>query len=398
VWISTVLFAGAVAGLVAAITVMFRGANLPGDKPIAQQRPDQPAAPAIPDARLVRVFESVWSGEAKSPAVGDEFAAGRKLVLHSGVAEFVFGDGAHAIVEGPAVFEVSTSSSARLTGGKCAVTAEGPSAHGFAIHAPGMSYTDLGTEFGVLITANGDQEMHVFRGKVQAERRKGQGANGVRSSLIVSANEAIRVPELDASGKSVKPIEHIAVDEKQFVRVVREPFPLYSTGVGLARGDADPHWQLVAVSTDPEFKPQPAIVADPTDKYFADSRERAQWVANNKDHSFMPNGCRWTFRTQFDLSGFDPSTARIAGRIGADDFVVGVRLNGVELPPPVGATQEDLFIKGLDLTMEKGFVPGVNTVEIVVENNVVLPAVSPPNNNMGFYLEWHGEAQRRERP
>ena len=32
-----------------------------------------------------------------------------------------------------------------------------------------MKYTDLGTEFGVLVQESGEQEVDVFRGAVQAE-------------------------------------------------------------------------------------------------------------------------------------------------------------------------------------------------------------------------------------
>jgi hypothetical protein len=223
-----------VAGVVAAITVMFRGAPggaVPGDQPIAQKEPVQPAAVAV--ARLNRAFDCVWSSETHSPAVGDDLVAGRKLVLKAGLVEIVFRNGAQAIVEGPAVFEVASRSGGRLSRGKCAVTVEDPAARGFMIDAPGMIYTDLGTEFGVSVAQNGEQEMHVFRGKVQAElasaRQSGRGGEGETShspahrvspspSLVLSAHEAIRVAAANAAGGPAKPIEHIAADEKQFVR------------------------------------------------------------------------------------------------------------------------------------------------------------------------------------
>ena len=109
-----------------------------------------------------------------------------------------------------------------------------------------MAYTDLGTEFGVLVAQGGEQEVQVFRGKVQADelaeersatRKVGhssalpsvQSANGSDSShppspiahhatVVLSAHQAIRVAAPGAAGSSTRPIELIAADDKQFVR------------------------------------------------------------------------------------------------------------------------------------------------------------------------------------
>jgi hypothetical protein len=233
VWLFSILFAGLVAGVVAVFTAMFRDANPPGGQQIAHEGPAQPPAQPSPVARLASVIDCVWSSETTSPKVGDDLMAGRKLLLKTGLAEVVFRSGAHAIVEGPAVFEVCSGTAGRLTRGKCTVTVEDPLARGFEIRTQGMTYTDLGTEFGTLVTPNGEQEMHVFRGRVQAEQStqqgpgsKGQGATGSGSRvptprstpLVVSAHQGIRVAASNVSGKPGKPIELIAADEKQFVR------------------------------------------------------------------------------------------------------------------------------------------------------------------------------------
>jgi hypothetical protein len=229
VWISTILFASAVAGVVAGLMTLFRDGSRPNEPSVAEQAPpsSQPV-PASPVARLSRAVDCVWSGETTSPAIGDNLAAGRKLVLKTGLAEIVFLNGAQAIVEGPAVFEVCAGTAGRLTRGKCTVTVEDPLARGFEIRTQDMKYTDLGTEFGTLVAPSGEQEMHVFRGRVQAEQgpvSKRQGADGTKSPLsvsssplIVSAHQAIRVAAPDLSGQPSNPIELIAADEKQFVR------------------------------------------------------------------------------------------------------------------------------------------------------------------------------------
>ena len=71
----------------------------------------------------------------------------------SGLAEIIFENG-QTILQGPATLEVRSRSSAVLTRGKLSVTVEKPQARGFEVVSPGMKYTDLGTEFGVLVAEN----------------------------------------------------------------------------------------------------------------------------------------------------------------------------------------------------------------------------------------------------
>jgi hypothetical protein len=199
-----------------------------------------------PVARLARTIDCVWSGgpagysrsgsaSALEPVAGDDLGAGESLVLKSGLAEIAFQGGARAILQGPATLEVRSRSSAALNRGKCTVTVENALARGFEIRAPGMKYTDLGTEFGVVVAESGVQEAHVFRGKVQAERRKdaakgrkGEGENtksprlpfSPSPPLILTAHQAIRVATPGAAGKSIKPIELIPANTKDFVRAL----------------------------------------------------------------------------------------------------------------------------------------------------------------------------------
>ncbi len=87
------------------------------------------------------------------------------------------------------------------------------------------------------------------------------------SSFVLAAHEAIRVAAPD------KPIERIAVDEKRFVRALRDPFSLFSTGQGLDRRKPDPHWQIIAISSDPNFQPRPAVVITKVPRGYARMRE-----------------------------------------------------------------------------------------------------------------------------
>ena len=87
------------------------------------------------------------------------------------------------------------------------------------------------------------------------------------------------------------------------------PFQVYSSGVGLDRGAGDPRWEIVSVSTERNYRPRPAVVLEPLGCYIRDDRDTAQWLSNSKLPANMPAGARWTFRTHFNLSGFDPASA-----------------------------------------------------------------------------------------
>ena len=50
---------------------------------------------------------------------------------------------------------------------------------------------------------------------------------------------------------------------RQMPRRVR--IKMFNTGMNLKEGDRDPHWQLVARSDDPKFKPRPAVVTETAD-------------------------------------------------------------------------------------------------------------------------------------
>ena len=209
---------------------------------------------------------------------------------------------------------------------------------------------------------------------------EGKEAKAVSQPLILTAHQALRI------ASPGKPIERFTADETRFFRRMPEPFPLFSTGVGLDRGANDPHWDLVAVSTDPGFRPRAAVVAQPTNQvYFRPSRDKAQWLSLSDDFPNMPKDCVWFFRTKFDLTGFDSATARIEGQLCADDFLIELRLNGKPLPLPAGLEGRTLFAQETPLRIDRNFSPGVNTLEVVIKNHV---------GPMALMIDWHGTARR----
>jgi hypothetical protein len=169
--------------------------------------------PSTPDADaaiawLVNAQDCTWSGLGPT----GNLQAGTILQIQRGLAEIHFQCGARVVLEGPAVLELMSSRSARLTSGK--LTARVPAAATrFEILSPQGKVIDLGTEFGVLAD-NGSTDVYVFQGKVEAFPASGSADQEHKVSLI--EHQAARI----ASGRvTIRPMPPAAA-EGQFVRAI----------------------------------------------------------------------------------------------------------------------------------------------------------------------------------
>ena len=100
--------------------------------------------------------------------------------------------------------------------------------------------------------------------------------------------------------------------------------------MGLKEGDPDPHWQVVARSDDPHFKPRPAVVTAVGPDRLANDPAGSQWISIGNGPPELPPGVTITFRTTFELRGAAMPTSRSfrACRAEGDKHVKAVRVNG----------------------------------------------------------------------
>ncbi len=108
-----------------------------------------------------------------------------ELVLEQGAAEVVLSQGVRVILQAPASFQLLGDNQLSLTQGK--LYARVPrEAQGFVVQTPFASWTDLGTEFGVLVDPNGPAEGHVFVGRVEVTTTQQEKAtlNAGRSARV----------------------------------------------------------------------------------------------------------------------------------------------------------------------------------------------------------------------
>ncbi len=133
------------------------------------------------------------------------------------------------------------------------------------------------------------------------------------------------------------------------------PIKLFSTGLGLKEGDADPHWQIVAVRNDPHFKPQTAVVtAVPISGWLPNNARLSQWLSTANGPPILPK-VTYTFRTTFELADMAPGTAVLRGKFIADNYVSAIRLNGRQLPVPENSDLPP-FEQFTAFSVAKGFV------------------------------------------
>jgi hypothetical protein len=93
-------------------------------------------------ALLNRTCDCKWDGGDKGHREGAQFKVGQTLHLAAGLAEIVFGCGATAIVEGPAVLELQSNKTSSLRTGK--LTAKVPDdVEGFAVNTPTVQLVSL---------------------------------------------------------------------------------------------------------------------------------------------------------------------------------------------------------------------------------------------------------------
>ena len=237
----------------------------------------------------------------------------------------------------------------------------------FSVRTPTAIVTDLGTEFGVEVDRSGVSWAHVFQGKVELQPT--QGGKDTRA-VQLGANESARV-EIGA-GRVVRVVgEAGQSNPRDFARQMpsRAPIMRFNTGAGLKEGDPDPHWQIVAMSNDPNFKPRPAVVTAVGPGYQPNDPARWQWISLGNGLPDLPNGVTCTFRTTIEVKGTprpDQYRSLLQLSILLNKKLKAVRINGEEMSPHQPSNnsrpQADVAVAGTKWRK------GVNYLEFDVTN------------------------------
>jgi hypothetical protein len=110
---------------------------------------------------------------------------GQPIHLAQGVAEITLPSGVHAVIDGPAHFQLDGMNGMRLDGGHSWFRVPA-GAEGFTVITPRFDAVDLGTEFGIDLREDNPLSVHVLDGKVEARSKTGR-----QEIRALSAGEAV---------------------------------------------------------------------------------------------------------------------------------------------------------------------------------------------------------------
>ncbi|MEZ5328869.1 MAG: immunoglobulin domain-containing protein [Verrucomicrobiales bacterium] len=168
------------------------------------------------------------------------------------------------------------------------------------------------------------------------------------------------------------------------------PIPgLFNTGVGedgkllAASGAVDPHYTMI-VSPDEEFTGPDLVTLNPGFPVgpWLEEGPDSKWIVANPESGNSAEG-DYTYRTTFDLTGFDPAKATITGRWAVDNTGIDILINGESL----GITNGAGFASWSDFTIDSGFVEGENVLEFIFNNAPASP------NPAGLRVELRGTVE-----
>lgn len=118
-------------------------------------------------AIVTNLVEVAWGRDQAPLELGDALAPGQ-LSLASGYAQVEFFCGATVIIEGPAELDLRSPMLAKVRSGRLRAQVP-PAARGFSIEVDDMKVVDLGTEFGLSVSAEG-ANIQVFDGEVELQQ------------------------------------------------------------------------------------------------------------------------------------------------------------------------------------------------------------------------------------
>ena len=171
--------------------------------------------------------------------------------------------------------------------------------------------------------------------------------------LTLTAIAAAALALLTTTGAQAVPVTtfyNTGVDNTQAVLANGAPethYALFSTPAGSAPG--------VRVATSANGFPIPPWLGDDS---------ASAWIGPNTDSALDGAAGQYDYRTTFDLTGFDATTAVLNGLWAADDSGDNILINGLSTAQPGGGG----FKSFTSFSVTNGFISGINTIDFLVTN------------------------------
>jgi hypothetical protein len=138
-------------------------------------------------------------------------------------------------------------------------------------------------------------------------------------------------------------------------------------GTTLAAGGAvDLHYTLIS-SADATFPGPSAFVTSAIPGVYLANGPNSKWIAPDANQNFGPCCAvgNYTYRTTFDLTGLDPSSAVITGLWSTDNNGLDILINGVSTGQTTGFADFGAFTS---FSITSGFAAGINTLDFSLNN------------------------------
>ncbi|MBN2211106.1 MAG: FecR domain-containing protein [Sedimentisphaerales bacterium] len=208
-----------------AALIMFAMGIILLDRHIRQKANTNTTAPeAI--AILSSSVDVQWANDSMSVAEGEIIYPGL-LSLTKGYVHLSFNDGAHVVIQAPAIINLKTSKELYIEEGRIAVDIQDGKDF-FVVRTPTAVVTDLGTEFGVHVDEDGITESCVFEGKVEVKNRTENTGSGGLEKRMLYAGQAVVV---NTTGKIIErdyqSYQYVRVKEYRIKRKAAEDSAYY---------------------------------------------------------------------------------------------------------------------------------------------------------------------------
>lgn len=355
-----------------------------------------PRKPPAPVATLASADRARWENSQLN--VGQALYEGDSISLQAGKARISVGFGAELVAEAPCMLSFLASDRVQLHKGNVAVDVA-PWAKGFTVVTDEMDIVDLGTTFTVSASPGVKSETTVLKGlvRVHPSKVRKQRPRG----LLVKEGQQVSIDDQGLLKNVEQPETLPQLSSFDFgVTGPYRPVELSNTGIGLAVGDEDQHWRVVA-GPDSNFRgPQYATVCVPHERYLQNYPNVSQWISIADWQTAAANSV-YTFQTEFDLEGYDLNTMQLFGRFLADNGIAAVRVN--DEPVQVQSWVDNVVLQPFGdpqfrfVNVTEGLVRGRNIIEVDVRNGMqrqwhkeskeaVLSAIPNP---MALRVEWY---------
>ena len=242
-----------------------------------ERSPRPQASPCV--GQITGMVACRWGDPQHAPPAA--VLLGRKYELTSGLVEITYQTGAKVILQGPCTYEVDSAAGGFLSLGKLTARVEKVARESSEVRNRRSKSYPLSTIHYPLFSSALPPPSSPTWARSSAWRSTSPGpprrtSSAARSNcgrpaartqpgqvVRLEENESARVERRPGPGfprDSVKPARDPGDDLRRGTCPAGRRSKLFNTGVGLKEGDPDPHWQLVARSDDPHFKPWPAVV------------------------------------------------------------------------------------------------------------------------------------------